>query len=80
MPQGHVKLSKRTGAPLIPCCCRYTDTDSIETIIEAPIRASERTVMEIAQRCLARIEAFLRNEPAQWFAFDHLWQEGDDVR
>jgi len=80
MPQGHVKLSKRTGAPLIPCCCRYTETDSIETVIETPIRVVKDSTRATAQRCLTRIEEFLRNEPEQWFAFDHLWPEDDDVR
>ena len=80
MPQGHIRLSKRTGAPLIPCCCSYTDEDTIEVVIRGPIRSADGTNEEIAQVCLDRIETFLRSAPEQWFAFDHLWPEDEDVR
>jgi len=80
LPQGHVKLSKRTGAPLIPCCCRYTKDGTIEVVVERMMRGSDGSVQEVAQECLARIETILRNRPEQWFAFDHLWPEDDDVR
>jgi len=80
LPQGHVKLSKRTGAPLIPCCCHYTKNGAIEAIIDKPLYDSDASVREVAEECLARIETFLRDRPEQWFAFDHLWPEDDDVR
>ena len=80
LPQGHVKLSKRTGAPLIPCCCHYTKDGAIETVIERPLRGLDGSVQEIAEECLARVETFLRSKPEQWFAFDHLWPEDDNVR
>ena len=80
LPQGHVKLSQRTGAPLIPCCCHYKDDGAIEAVIDSPLRGPDGSVREVAQDCLVRIETFLRNRPEQWFAFDHLWPEDDDVR
>lgn len=79
LPQGHVKLSKRTGAPLIPCCCHYTEKGTIETVIGEPIPGSDKSVQAIAEECLAWIEVFLRDRPEQWFAFDHLWPEVKDV-
>jgi lauroyl/myristoyl acyltransferase len=80
LPQGHIKLSKHTGAPLIPCCCRYTEEDTIEAVIDRPIRDTGGSVREVAQLCIARIETFLKKRPDQWFAFDHLWPEDEDVR
>jgi KDO2-lipid IV(A) lauroyltransferase len=80
LPKGHVKLSLRTGSPLIPCCCHYTKEGTIETIIDVPLPGSDGTVREIAEKCLVRIETFLRERPEQWFAFDHLWPEEKDVR
>ena len=80
LPQGHVKLSKSTGAALIPCCCCYTERDSIETFIDRQVSDSDGSVLETAQVCVERIESFLKKRPEQWFAFDHLWPEDDDVR
>ena len=80
LPQGHVKLSKRTGAPLIPCCCHYTGDGTIEAVIDEPLLGSNGSVQEVAEECLARTETFLRDRPEQWFAFDHLWPEDDDVQ
>jgi KDO2-lipid IV(A) lauroyltransferase len=80
LPQGHVKLARRTGSPLIPCCCHYTEEGTIEVVIDEPLRASEGPVQAVAEECLARIEVFLRDRPDQWFAFDHLWPEEKDVR
>ena len=80
LPQGHVKLSRRTGAPLIPCCCHYTDGETIEAVIDEPMHDSDGPVKRLAEECLERIERFLRKRPEQWFAFDHLWPEENHVR
>lgn len=79
LPKGHVKLSKRTGSPLIPCCCHYMKDGTIETVFDEPLQSSEGSVQVIAEECLARIERFLRDRPEQWFAFDHLWPEENNV-
>ncbi len=80
LPQGHIKLSKRTGAPLIPCCCCYTEHDSIEVFVDEPIEEKNESIRGLAQTCILRIETFLRKRPEQWFAFDHIWPEDEDVR
>jgi lauroyl/myristoyl acyltransferase len=79
LPQGHVQLAKRTGAPLIPCCCYYADDGMIEGIIGAPIDIAEESTEAAAELCLAQMERFIRAHPGQWFAFDHVWPEGADV-
>jgi lauroyl/myristoyl acyltransferase len=78
LPQGHVILHQRTGAPLLPSCCWYDDAGSIVIRIDRPIETEGAPVEEVAQRCIDRIEDFIKPEPEQWFAFDHLWPEVQD--
>jgi KDO2-lipid IV(A) lauroyltransferase len=75
LPQGHVALANRTGASLLPSTCCYGESDSVTIRIESPIEPSGESVREIAQQCIHRIEGFIRDNPEQWFAFDHLWTE-----
>jgi len=78
LPDGHVILSLRSGAPLLPCCCFYAPSKKIEAVIGSPLDASgvESSPEAVGAACLARVEEFIRAHPEQWFAFDHLWQEG----
>ncbi len=77
LPDGHIVLSMRTGSPLLPCWCYYTDDGSIEGYIEEPVELGGEEIPpgEIGARCLQRIEKYIRAHPEQWFAFDHLWPE-----
>ena len=76
LPIGHVLLAMRSGAPLVPCCAYYASGGRIEGIIGESIPAPDRSAppRETAERCLERIEAFIREHPDQWFAFDHVWE------
>jgi KDO2-lipid IV(A) lauroyltransferase len=76
LPDGHVTLSLRSGAPLLPCCSCYTPEGSIEIIIGEEVRMpnSRPSRAAIARACIERIEEFVRKHPEQWFAFDHLWK------
>jgi lauroyl/myristoyl acyltransferase len=79
LPVGHVVLSLRSGAPLVPCCCSYMADERIEIVIGSRIAtAQDATESEIAAACLAHIEEFIRAHPDQWFAFDNIWPEGND--
>jgi KDO2-lipid IV(A) lauroyltransferase len=77
LPDGHIILSMRTAAPLLPCCCYYDETGSIQAIVDPPVVSSPETASsrEVGQACIERIEEYIRAHPEQWFAFDHLWPE-----
>ncbi len=76
LPDGHVTLSLRSGAPLLPCCSWYTPEGSIEIVVGAevlvPHYGDSRDA--IGRACIEKIEEFVRSHPEQWFAFDHLWE------
>jgi KDO2-lipid IV(A) lauroyltransferase len=77
LPDGHVSLALRSGAPLLPSCSLYTREGRIEVVIGPEIEAPspDTPAVVIGNRCLERIEAFIRAYPDQWFAFDHVWGE-----
>jgi lauroyl/myristoyl acyltransferase len=75
LPDGHITLSLRSGAPLVPCCSWYAPDGRIEIVFGEEIRIpnSGDSRAAIARECMKRIEEFVRSHPDQWFAFDHLW-------
>jgi lauroyl/myristoyl acyltransferase len=80
LPVGHVVLSLRTGAPLVPCCCFYRPDGKIEVVIGEAIRPGANPgTSEVACSCLESVESFIRAHPEQWFAFDNLWREDSDA-
>ncbi|MFA4947242.1 MAG: lysophospholipid acyltransferase family protein [Candidatus Krumholzibacteriia bacterium] len=76
LPDGHVTLSLRSGAPLLPCCSWYTPEGGIEVVVGKEIRIPDSgdSRAAIGRACMERIEEFVRSHPEQWFAFDHLWE------
>jgi lauroyl/myristoyl acyltransferase len=76
LPDGHVTLSLRSGAPLLPCCSWYTPEGGIEIVVGEEIRVPDSgdARAAIGRACIERIEEFVRSHPDQWFAFDHLWE------
>ena len=81
LPDGHVTLSLRSGAPLLPCCSWYTPDGKIEIVVGEEVRMPEsgNSRDAIGRACIGRIEEFVRSHPEQWFAFDHLWKAGRHV-
>ncbi len=77
LPDGHITLSLRSGAPLLPCCSWYAAGNTIEIVVGEEIRASETDDSRAAlgRACIGKIEDFVRARPDQWFAFDHLWRK-----
>ena len=76
LPDGHITLSLRSGAPLLPCCSWYGEGGTIEIAVGEEIRVAETDAprAETARACIEKIEEFVRSHPDQWFAFDHLWR------
>jgi KDO2-lipid IV(A) lauroyltransferase len=76
LPDGHITLALRSGAPLLPCCSWYAGDDAIEIFIGEEIRVpgTEDPRAATARACIGYIEEFVRSHPDQWFAFDHLWR------
>jgi KDO2-lipid IV(A) lauroyltransferase len=80
LPDGHIILSRRTGAPLVPCWCYYNESGTIDAFIGEPLElpAENGALEEIGSKCIAAVENQIRTHSAQWFAFDHLWPEDND--
>jgi len=78
LPDGHITLALRSGAPLLPSCSYYTADGTIEVIIGGELAAGA-SAAALGNACLERIEEYVRRNPEQWFAFDHLWGEKRDV-
>lgn len=78
LPNGHIILARRTGAPLMPGLCYYDSDESVVIRIEEPVQldGSAGDSIEIGVKCLNRVEEHIRRHYDQWFAFDHLWPEG----
>jgi lauroyl/myristoyl acyltransferase len=81
LPDGHITLALRSGAPLLPSFSYYTPEGGIEVVIGEAIRIDYQRASTVAlgDACLARIEEFVKAHADQWFAFDHLWEEAQDV-
>jgi lauroyl/myristoyl acyltransferase len=77
LPDGHITLSLRSGAPLLPSCSYYTESGSVDIVIgeEITVRDPDAPARAIGNACLERITEFVKSHPDQWFAFDHLWEE-----
>jgi lauroyl/myristoyl acyltransferase len=81
LPIGHVTLSLRSGAPLLPSCSYYAGDGTIHVVIDEEVRVEgpNPSAASLGNACLERIEGYVRSHPEQWFAFDHLWEEGPGV-
>jgi lauroyl/myristoyl acyltransferase len=81
LPDGHIALSLRSGAPLLPSCAYYGEGGAITIVIgeEIPPPAPGAPPEALGRACLERMEEFIRAHPDQWFAFDHVWQEERDA-
>jgi lauroyl/myristoyl acyltransferase len=76
LPDGHITLSLRSGAPLLPCCSWYAPGNTIEIVVGEEILVPDTDDPRAAtgRACIGKIEEFVRSHPDQWFAFDHLWR------
>ncbi len=75
LPDGHIVLSMRAGAPLLPCVCHFTLRKTIEVRIDPPLAVPcpDDDPEMLGRLCIERIERYIREHYDQWFAFDHIW-------
>jgi KDO2-lipid IV(A) lauroyltransferase len=79
IPAGAALLSRRTGAPIVPCrvsrrrgrfvaeVAPFVDPAAIEG------GGSRDGPRALTQRIVAQLEAWVREEPAQWYPFRKMW-------
>jgi KDO2-lipid IV(A) lauroyltransferase len=79
MPYGHVALSLRTGAPIVPGFVVRERGARSRLVVEEAIRPGKGpgAFEELMQKCVKVMEKYLRNYPEEWFAFEHIWAEDD---
>ncbi len=79
MPYGHVILSMRTGAPIVPAFVIREGRGRFKAYVEEPIRPGKGrgAFKDLMGRCLAVMEEYVKRYPDQWFVFEPIWQEAD---
>jgi len=77
MPDGHVRIALRTGAPILPAFLVRTEDLRVRIIIEPPInlRKGQDDVLSGTRRCLEVMERYISRWPEQWLAFSRIWPE-----
>jgi KDO2-lipid IV(A) lauroyltransferase len=78
VPYGHVTLSLRTGAPIIPTFIIREKGTRFRVCLEEPIRpgSGPRAFEDVLSSCLRVMEKYVRQYPDQWSAFEPIWQDG----
>jgi KDO2-lipid IV(A) lauroyltransferase len=79
MPYGHVILSLRTGAPIVPGFVIREGGGRFKAYVEKPIRpgTGRGAFQDLMGRCLGVMEDYVRRYPDQWFVFEPIWREAD---
>lgn len=80
---GAIQLALRTGAPLLSAFCRRRPGGRYEAVVQPPLPLPESPPAEEMEaatrdgtaRLMARLEAFIREEPGQWVMTVPLWEE-----
>ncbi len=77
MPPGPAALAVRTGAPLFPVGCYFTD-DGYEVIIHPALSVpdggtSTEKVADLTQQLARKFEEIIRREPSQWHLVVPNW-------
>lgn len=78
VPYGHVALSLRTGAPIVPTFVIREKGARFRLCVEDPIRPGigGGAFEDLMSRGLRVMEKYVRQYPDQWFAFEPIWQDG----
>ena len=76
MPYGHVVLSLRTGAPIVPGFVVRERGNRFKFCVEEPIRpgSGAGAFEDIMHRCIRAMERYVRRYPDQWFTFEPVWE------
>ncbi len=80
VPYGHVTLSLRTGAPIVPSFVIRNRGAHFTLLTEEPIlpRKGPGAFEELMDRCLRVMEKYVRQYPDQWFAFEPIWADASE--
>ncbi|MEX1093116.1 MAG: phosphatidylinositol mannoside acyltransferase [Acidimicrobiia bacterium] len=77
LPPGPATLALRTGAPLFPCGCYFTD-DGHHVVVKDPIPmpadgTRTQQIQKITQDLAYELEAIIREAPTQWHLVQPNW-------
>lgn len=77
LPPGPATLALRTGAPLFPCGCYFTDNGH-HIVIKDPIPVPEHgsraeKIQKITQELAHELETIIREAPTQWHLVQPNW-------
>jgi lauroyl/myristoyl acyltransferase len=78
LPLGAVELAARTGAALIPACCRRSG-DGFEIHFEEPLQLIDTgnprdDALANTRALIARAEAWIASDPGQWMVLERIWK------
>lgn len=76
------ELSARLRTPVVPCVSYPRAKDGYQVVYhpaEEPLESGSRDeqVRELALRCLALVENWIREAPDTWFWFHNMWKDPD---
>jgi lauroyl/myristoyl acyltransferase len=79
LPDGHVRIALRTGAPIFPTLLIRGDDLRVHLIFEKPIylQKGQDDVHSGMRRCLEVLADYIRRTPEQWVAFSPIWKNGE---
>jgi len=82
MPDGHVRIALRTGAPILPAFMLRLEDMRVRVFIEGPIilRKGQDDVVSGMQRCVRIMERYIGRWPEQWMAFSPVWPRAPGER
>jgi KDO2-lipid IV(A) lauroyltransferase len=80
LPDGHVQLALRTGAPVVTCFGLRQGDNSSSLYIESPLELEEtgdfeRDVRANVGKVVARMEDWIRRYPEQWLMLHPVWRD-----
>jgi len=78
LPDGHVRLARRTGAPIILAFNVRRPDGHFDVWVEPPLRVAttadpEKDIVEAMRVILTTVERYLRRYPDQWVYFQPVW-------
>lgn len=81
MPMGAADLALRTGATILPSYSVRAGRDRYDVFFNEPIFVSKdghnpQEVRALADRVIVVMERYIREYPAQWMAFEPIWDRG----
>lgn len=81
MPMGAADLALRTGATLLPSYSVRAGRDRYDVFFNEPIFVSKnghgpQEVRALADRVIVVMERYIGEFPAQWMAFEPIWDQG----